>query len=98
MRRMRAVVCGVALSAALALTPAVAQDQQQSLDEAERMAMDAIARMMDALGLFIDSIPQYEAPEVLPNGDIIIRRIHPESEGGPGLEDGDEPEVDETAT
>ena len=98
MRRMKAVVCGVALSAALALTPAVAQDQQQSLDEAERMAMDAIARMMDALGLFIDSIPQYEAPEVLPNGDIIIRRIHPESEGGPERQDGEEPEVDETAT
>ena len=98
MRRMRAVVCGVVLSAALAMTPAVAQDQQQSLDEAERMAMDAIARMMDALGLFIDSIPQYEAPEVLPNGDIIIRRIHPESESGPELQDGEEPEVDETAT
>ena len=98
MRRMKAVVCGVALSAAVALTPAAAQDQQQSLDEAERMAMDAIARMMDALGLFIDSIPQYEAPEVLPNGDIIIRRIHPESEGGPERQDGEEPEVDETAT
>ena len=98
MRRMKAVVCSVVLSAGLALTPAMAQDQQQSLDEAERMAMDAIARMMDALGLFIDSIPQYEAPEVLPNGDIIIRRIHPESDSGPERQDGEEPEVDETAT
>ena len=98
MRRMKAVVCSVVLSAGLALTPAMAQDQQQSLDEAERMAMDAIARMMDALGLFIDSIPQYEAPEVLPNGDIIIRRIQPESDSGPEPQDGEDPEVDETAT
>ncbi len=97
MRRMRAVVCGVLLSAALASTPVAAQEQQ-SFDEAERMALDAIARMMDALGLFIDSIPQYEAPEVLPNGDIIIRRIDPDGESSPDVQDGEEPEVDETAT
>ncbi len=98
MRSMKAVVCAVFLSAALVLAPAAAQDQQQSFDEAERMALDAIARMMDALGLFIDSIPQYEAPEVLPNGDIIIRRINPDGESEPDLQDGEDPDVDETAT
>ena len=30
--------------------------------------------MLQALELFINTIPQYEEPEVLENGDIIIRR------------------------
>ncbi|MFQ5618338.1 MAG: hypothetical protein ACE5FR_05130 [Rhodospirillales bacterium] len=32
------------------------------------------------LELILQSIPQYAAPEVLENGDIIIRRIHPKPE------------------
>lgn len=30
-------------------------------------------------GAFLKAIPQFEAPEVLPNGDIIIRRKQPGS-------------------
>jgi hypothetical protein len=30
--------------------------------------------------LFLGTIPLYEAPEVLPNGDIIIRRAPPRNE------------------
>jgi hypothetical protein len=33
---------------------------------------------LGALRLVMRAIPQYELPEVLPNGDIIIRRIPPE--------------------
>lgn len=32
------------------------------------------------LELILRSIPQYAAPEVLENGDIIIRRLHPKPE------------------
>jgi hypothetical protein len=32
------------------------------------------------MGLFLQSIPQYEAPEILENGDIIIRRKNPPPE------------------
>lgn len=32
------------------------------------------------LELILQSIPQYAAPEVLENGDIIIRRVHPKPE------------------
>jgi hypothetical protein len=35
------------------------------------------------MGLFLQSIPQYEAPEILKNGDIIIRRKNPEPAPGP---------------
>ena len=46
-------------------------------ERAEQALKEGIARIMRALELLIDSVPQYEAPEVLDNGDIIIRRKHP---------------------
>jgi hypothetical protein len=36
-----------------------------------------MSRILKALGSVMDSIPQYEAPEVQSNGDIIIRRKNP---------------------
>ena len=33
--------------------------------------------ILNALSLILKSIPQYKAPEVLENGDIIIRRVRP---------------------
>ena len=48
--------------------------------------------MLRAIELMIEMIPQYEVPEVLENGDIIIRRKNP-----PPASD-EEEEVDETRT
>ncbi len=95
MLRTRGVFFGALLAAALALAPAAAQER--SLEEAEEMAVEALERVMKALGLVIDSIPQYEAPEVLPNGDIIIRRIHPDGKSKPD-DPVEQPEMDETST
>ena len=39
--------------------------------------------ILDALELFIQNIPQYEAPEILDNGDIIIRRVRPNENNAP---------------
>jgi hypothetical protein len=58
--------------------------QTNSTAEAERIANEALAKMMKALDLLISTVPRYAAPEVLPNGDIIIRRLDPK-------EDSDEP-------
>jgi hypothetical protein len=58
--------------------------QNNSTAEAERLANEALAKMMKALDLLISTVPRYAAPEVLPNGDIIIRRLGPK-------EDSDEP-------
>ncbi len=33
-----------------------------------------IETLMQRLPMLIDNLPQYELPEVMPNGDIIIRR------------------------
>ena len=64
---------------------------------AEDMAREAIEQLMRALELMIDSIPQYEMPEIEENGDIIIRRkrraprSEPDQPDQPGA-----PEIDQT--
>lgn len=55
---------------------ALAQDKAPA-DEARDAAMQAMSRILKALGSVMDSIPQYEMPEVQANGDIIIRRKNP---------------------
>lgn len=68
----------VALSLTLAGSPGLAQERTP-----EELARDGLAKLLSALDLFIGSIPQYETPEILPNGDIIIRRIHPDTDKKP---------------
>lgn len=79
----------------LPLAPLSAADAEDSVppqgESPSEMARESLEQMMRALRLMVESIPQYELPEVLENGDIIIRRKHPEPESA-------EPEFDETAT
>lgn len=44
---------------------------------AEQLAREGLDRFMQALEAAIEWVPQYEMPEVLENGDIIIRRKPP---------------------
>ena len=57
--------------------PALAQDTAPKTDDAQKLAVEGLSKLLDALGAFVKSVPQYAAPEVLPNGDIIIRRLNP---------------------
>lgn len=79
---MRKLAIGAALCAALAAAPAYAQVQTQApKDESPgALARDAIDKMMRALQLAIDNLPQYAAPELNDNGDIIIRRLNPRAD------------------
>jgi hypothetical protein len=80
--------------AAPPLVAAVAQDASPGKppqDEPSDLAREGLERMMRALRLLVESIPQYELPEVLDNGDIIIRRKR-------GDKPHEDPEFDETAT
>ena len=66
------------------------QAEGDMLDELERRAdelsdtarrtieefVNLIGPMLVRLSRLIDGLPTYEAPEILPNGDIIIRRRH----------------------
>ena len=70
--------------------PALA-DAPSDRERAEEMAREAIEQLLRALELMIESIPQYELPEVNEDGDIIIRRKRRKERETPG-----EPEVEET--
>jgi|GEM_PF-461955 len=80
MTHMKKFLAPVAIAFALSLAAAPALAQEKTPEE---LARDGLAKLLSALDLFIGSIPQYETPEILPNGDIIIRRIHPEAEKTP---------------
>jgi hypothetical protein len=60
------------------LAAASAESLEDNTKEAERLADEALTKMMRALDLLIMTVPRYAAPEVLPNGDIIIRRLDPQ--------------------
>lgn len=79
MRAMRMMGLAGLLAAGLVLpaTPVFAQDSGQSPTE---KLEESVETFLSAIQLFLLAIPQYAAPEVLPNGDIIIRRIQPGEE------------------
>jgi len=72
---------------------ALAQDTTPSTGEAQKLAVEGLSKLLDAIGAFVKSVPQYSAPEVLPNGDIILRRLNPAPAPKPTT-----PEPDETHT
>lgn len=90
---MRKIAAAILFTALLA-GPAAAQ----SADDAERLAGEGLAKILQALGALMKTIPQYAAPEVQPNGDIIIRRLHPEDEPPQKPKDGDDEPSDGTET
>jgi hypothetical protein len=80
----------ILVAAALATTsPAFAQTKSPSdtAKEAEEIAREALDKLMKAMSALVKSIPQYEMPETLPNGDIIIRRKRPDDSKPPSKEE-----------
>ena len=75
---MRKTLSVVVLGGLLAASPALAQSSDRpgypDWKESQEMMEEGAKRVLDALGLLMHAIPTYELPEVLPNGDIIIRR------------------------
>ena len=84
--------CLALLLTAGAPGPALA-DPQSDRERAQEMAREAIEQLLRALELMIESIPQYELPEVNEDGDIIIRRKRRQERETPGEP---EPEPEET--
>ena len=48
------------------------------------LAMEGVGKLVRALELLLDNIPQYEKPEITEQGDIIIRRKRPNATELPG--------------
>lgn len=92
-RKLFASLC-LASSLSVAGVPALADDESQDSEQNPSvLAEEAAQKLMFALELMLQAIPQYALPEVMENGDIIIRRLNPD--GLPSDEDA-EAEPDET--
>lgn len=60
-----------------------ADEAERLSREMEQAAREAATELLGVITLFISRIPTYEAPEVLENGDIIIRRKRPQADVPP---------------
>ncbi len=86
-RRIAAALC---LGLALVLIQPLAA-QAQSGGDPETLLEEGTKQILRAFELFLMTIPQYHAPEVLPNGDIILRRKNPPETAPDGNKDGAPP-------
>lgn len=81
---MRNLMTATVLALLLAASTGV---QAQDRDGADRspgaLAAEGLETLFQALDLFIQSIPQYEPPELTEEGDIILRRKREEAEPVP---------------
>ena len=111
--RTPSVLASLVLAAALAASPARAEPAEETekplserLEEAIRGLVEAVEptleQLRDTFAVFerIDSLEHYEEPEILPNGDIVIRRkegappFEPGEPAEPGAEPGGDPDTD----
>lgn len=85
---MRALILAIFLG--LSPAPALAQTNPSapapSLPDEARQALDRAEMLFKFAKMFIDYLPAYEAPTILPNGDILIRR-KPATSQSPGTTD-----------
>ena len=79
MSKIRLAVMTAAAISLAAASPIRADTAPGATDRAEQALKEGADKIMRALELMIRAIPQYEMPEVLENGDIIIRRRNPDA-------------------
>ena len=87
---MRQTLFGLLVATSMVFGPlALAHEPQQPEMETPRgMLEDATRQILKAFEMMLKALPQYEAPEILKNGDIIIRRKRPEpTPPAPGPDD-----------
>ncbi len=66
-------------------------DPWESQERAMELSREALEKLLQALELLMLTIPRYAPPEILENGDIIIRRLPLPGPGPkPGPEEKDE--------
>ena len=82
MKRLTSTLCLTLAVVIMVSTPVISADLHKvqtppsQQKKPEDMIEDGMKMILNALSLILKSIPQYKAPEVLENGDIIIRRHH----------------------
>ena len=74
------IVATIAILMAAGPTQAQKPTPQDNIQEhAEKALKEGVQTILRALETMFKSVPQYEMPEVLDNGDIIIRRKKPKA-------------------
>lgn len=76
----------VAISAAMTVAtpgPAIAQTESPAGRAPGEVIEETTRRVLEIFQNLMGAIPQYEAPVVLDNGDILIKRKRPEPESVP---------------
>lgn len=101
-QRAKVVLAAAALGVVLGGMPA-AGGEGEGRDapgrEPEELAREGVEKLMRALEGLLQAIPQYGAPYVDEDGDIVIPRLNPPAERDENGEDApDEPGVTETRT
>ena len=79
--KIKAIPAALALGV-LCAVPAFAQSPSPNpvppqADSPEAIARDGIGKLLQALQLFVANLPQYAAPEIDAQGNIVIRRLNP---------------------
>ena len=74
---MRGLFLAISLAFTLSTSSVSFADEKKS---PEVMIEEGAKMIFDALDLVLKVIPQYETPEILENGDIIIRRKNPKED------------------
>ena len=83
MGKLSSHIFGATIAILIAAGPIQAQEpapKQDMQEQAEKALKEGVQTILRALETMIKSIPQYEMPEVLENGDIIIRRKKPKDQ------------------
>jgi len=83
MIKLGSQIVGAAIALLIATAPVHAQEAEPDgtlQERTEKALREGVETMMDALKNMLESIPLYEAPEELDNGDIIIRRKKPDEQ------------------
>ncbi|MDH5748272.1 MAG: hypothetical protein OEY85_03075 [Rhodospirillales bacterium] len=76
--RLFPAACLISAVFALPIPAGAHSPEDRAAPDSPRQHIEEATRdILRRFELLLQSIPQYEAPEILENGDIIIRRIHP---------------------
>jgi hypothetical protein len=79
MRSIGIMACVALLAAGVAPGASAQSDTERQRQRAEDTIREGAETIVRGIEQLLRSIPQYEAPQVLDNGDIVIRRKPPKS-------------------
>ena len=86
---LRSVVVAF-LAITLISSPVSAADPPKGQKSPEQLVTEGIKTLMEAMKLFMHSLPQFSEPFMNENGDIVIPRVYPEpSENKPTSDEKD---------